>query len=165
MAAKKRGEMLEQTEIKIPFEHLSPAAQAIIGEKKPGTIKTARMFRAVSELIVPFATAGGLAIHQAINTGKRLGAGAIVGSVLGSLAVLVAYRSKHSKMIQQAHEELKRAINKHGVLHTSFEGHYPFNWINPTQIARTHPVFYVTGRGDVVFKKNTRLEYMRHLDQ
>lgn len=161
MAQKKRGEMVEQTEVRVPFEHLSPAAQAVIGA--PGsfrTIKNARLFRGLSELAIPIgATMTGAAMPFS------LGAGELIGLAVGTVPVGLAFRANYVKQIQQAHEELKRAINRHGVLHTSFEGHYPFNWMNSTQVARTHPIFYVTGRGDIVFKKNTRLEYMRYLDQ
>ncbi len=153
--AKKRGEMLEQTEIKIPFEHLSPAAQAVIGENNiPRTVKGGRFVRGACELAPPFAFSVWLSFAHASKLSPEVMHGLLPVSLAAGTLSSMSIRTVASKEIQQAHEELKRVINKHGALSTEFEGHYPFNWINPTQIARTHPVFYVTGRGDVVFNRH-----------
>ncbi len=164
MTVKKRGEMLEQTEVRIPFEHLSPAAQGIIGGNNYSTIKKSRFMQRLTGLSAPPAFLFGLAVAGPLLE-RNLSILDIAGATIGAVVPSVYYNIKFAKKVQQAHEKLKRVINKHGVLHTPFEGRYPFNWISPTQVAKTHPIFYVTGKGDVVFKKNTRLEYMRYLDQ
>ena len=154
---KKRGEMLEQTTIRIPFEHLSEAAQQVIGGSQSGTIGRARYLRRTAEAV---GLAGGV---LGVGAAHLIGAhyqSALIGSGIPTLG----YRIKFSQEVQKAHNTLKEAVNKHGLLATKFEGHYPFNWVSAGVVAKTHPIFYVTARGDMVFKKPTRLEYMRYLD-
>ncbi len=166
MAKLKRGEMKERTAIKIPFEHLSEAVRQEIGysikrdvSSKRETLQSLRGFRSFGRLSV----FGGVAALAATDSNDIIGKASSVAFSsamgLGALQMLTA------PWIQKKHEELKNAINKHGLLNTKFEGHYPINWMNSGIVAETHPVFYVTGRGDLVFKKPTRLEHMRYLDQ
>ena len=72
--------------------------------------------------------------------------------------------------IQKKHNELVELMNKHGLLNTTAEGNYPRDWMNPSIIAKTHPIFYVKANGDLVFIKegnnvSFRIEYARYLYQ
>jgi hypothetical protein len=81
-------------------------------------------------------------------------------SALGAPNILM--RTIVVRTIQRLHETHKEIMNKVGVLSTATEGNYPRDWMNPTSIARTHPIFYVNARGDFVFLRETRSEYYRY---
>lgn len=56
-------------------------------------------------------------------------------------------------------------MKKFGILKPSFENNYPKDWINPTIVEKTHPVFHVKANGDLVFHRPTRIEYARMMFQ
>jgi len=82
---------------------------------------------------------------------------------LGSAAA--AGRAVIAKTIQSKHKDLVKAMKESGILQTKFEGNYPRDWINPTIVANTHPVFFVNWKGDLIFPKMTRTEYARYVFQ
>ncbi|MFH0712944.1 MAG: hypothetical protein V1722_05910 [Candidatus Micrarchaeota archaeon] len=169
---KPRGELKEQTTVKIPFEHLSEGVKRAIGYSQKEAFQfNPDPFRSTSVQgwrgRRNFIRAGGIgpvALIEAISKDVPVPA-KLASAVSGVSLAFVTSQLITAPKIQRAHENLKEAINKHGLLDTKFEGHYPFRWMSPAFVAKTHPVFYVTGRGDLVFKKPTRLEYMRYLDQ
>ncbi len=162
----KRGELKEQTTVKIPYEHLNPTLQAIIGT--PGhfsishpnldTIQVNRASRGTAAL-------GVLAVTAAFDNFQYPLTDVHLSNIAFGAGIVALYHVKHSKLIREAHSRLRDTLGKNSVLQTQFEHLYPFHWDSAGVIAETHPVFYVTGRGDLVFKKLTRLEYMRYLDQ
>ncbi|MBI5224996.1 hypothetical protein HY989_03930 [Candidatus Micrarchaeota archaeon] len=75
-------------------------------------------------------------------------------AIMGRELALKWYKESLSEIIQH--------IKQTGLLKPEFEKEYPKGWINPTNIAKTHPAFFVNNSGNLVFLKNSRQEYYRY---
>lgn len=71
----------------------------------------------------------------------------------------------HGSKIRKYNSELHSLMKVYGILQPKFEGFYPKRWIDPVEVAKTHPACYVAKNGDLVFRKPTRMEYYRYLYQ
>jgi hypothetical protein len=78
------------------------------------------------------------------------------------LPTSIAARELFVRGLKKAHDGLIEKMNKFGVFDAKSEGTYPENWMRPTEISKTHPIFYVNGKGDIIFLKSTRKEYFRY---
>lgn len=63
-------------------------------------------------------------------------------------------------IIRRIHRDIAASMQQ-GVIVQSHETHYPKGWISPGAISVTHPIFYVSPKGNLVFVKETRGEYLR----
>lgn len=124
------------------------------------SIRRHRTLRAAYDFGIAGLVAGTIA-HTINGTANPISTGVNTGGFF--LAAVI--RTGLAHQIQEKHEKLKEQMNKYGILQTQHEHNYPFSWFNPTKVAETHPVFYVKGNGDIVFKKNSRPEYLRYLAQ
>ncbi len=163
MAKEKKEKPLKKESLIIKFQHLNPALQEMIGRpnKKETlkkiilmenpTIRDKRRGRVIAEgsglLCLP-AISSPLAVYSSVGIG-----------------LAATGRTFFAKAIQKQHKELVSKMKKFGLLQTKFEGNYPRDWINPATVARTHPVFFVNYKGDLIFPKMTRTEYARYVFQ
>jgi hypothetical protein len=154
-------------QVRIRFEHLSPAVQAIIKrpkgdsfspDSKKATIREARIARALFD---------GLTL-------ATVGAGSfgwIMGSppAVGVAGIYVGYnftrRIKYAKKTNRLHEKLIETMSTYGVIAPKFEEEYGERWMNPADIAESYPIFHVEPNGDLVFHRNSRAEYLKWMVQ
>jgi len=153
--------------VTVEFGHLNPALQAIIGksafddfcltlDKKK--LKALRFNRGLGELSL----LAGIGFLSGCP-GPKLPSDNLHG-VTAALAGS-SLRTWAAKLVQKRYIGLIKSMNQSGILQTKFEGNYPRDWINPTIIANSHPVFYVNAKGDMVFLRNNRWEYARYVFQ
>jgi hypothetical protein len=142
----------------VPYAHLHPEIKRIIGEPLPraasserDTIRTMRRIRAISEGTTV------LGLFLALK-----GAYPIAGASTLPAAVT---RTAASKAIQELHEQLVTAIKRYGLIDRRYASRYPSEWRSLATIARTHPIFYVNRKGDLVFKRASEREYFYYLAQ
>ncbi len=165
----KRGELKEKNSVTVKFEHLHPRVQELI--KSADTTGSREYFKNISRMLNGKPMTPSIRMHRINRSiadyGLVVNSLASVSTMLmaPSIAVGAAARSLVANSVQKKHEELKEYMNKFGILQTQHEHNYPFSWFNPTIVAKTHPVFYVKGNGDVVFRRSTRTEYLRYLAQ
>lgn len=164
MAEDKR---LKQNEVIVPYNALNLRIQEIIGKKGSLGIYDESIVHSQPEFFsnqlairhlrkVRGFTEGNAAIG--LLTGMPEG---IAGAFLhwGARMVTVKY-------IRKSYEDILDVMNKFGVLQTKIEASFPKDWINPTKISQTHPIFFVDGKGNIHFLKDgSRLEYARHIFQ
>lgn len=104
-----------------------------------------------------------------MRTGELLAAPPLAKTILsgemiytGPVAIGLGMRMMASKWNKSNHMLLVNEIKKTGLLIPEFEKNYPKGWINPTNVAKTQPAFYVNSFGNLVFLKNSRQEYYRY---
>ena len=155
--------LLKRHSIRIPNNELNPVLQMIIGTdvpflKEPITIRNSRILREIQEVnILSYAA---LAYgSNSFSLADKPHNFFVTPLVLATGGVAYTYLAKR---VQKLHEELADEMNRVGVLQSKFEGRYPRDWMNPSIISRTHPVFYVNRKGDLVFVKESRAEYYRY---
>lgn len=152
-----RIQLAKRTTVRVRFEHLNQALQEVIGEHDSITkfdlesIKNFRKLRAFAE--------GGnlLTLMFALELARRK----MYGASLLQLAMgsgHAAIRQITVKKIQKKHVELEKKMKMFGILQTKFEKEYPSDWLNPTIVADTHPIFSVQANGDIIFRRATPKE-------
>ena len=164
MAKEKKEKPLKKESLIIKFEHLNPALQQIIGKirfKRPSgesPIKNIRNLRAMYEglsLIVLLALADNIRRKEPVPIRLQV---SVLASIGGRTAI--------AKWIQLEHTTLVKTMKDFGILKPGrIESKYPEGWLNPSIVAKTHPVFYVKGNGDLIFPRMTRTEYARYVFQ
>lgn len=174
--AKEKEKPLKESII-VDFEHLNPALQKIIGVGRLAgmnpsaamflTIRGDRFVRGLSELSL-------LNLSFAMNVIIANNRGQLSSSELRSAYKLfllggvpmATLRTVLAKDIQKKHQKLVESMKGVGILKPGrIESKYPEGWLNPSTVAKTHPVFYVKGNGDLIFPKMTRTEYARFVFQ
>ena len=160
---------LEKESLIIKYEHLNPRLQQMIGGKvniedispfiKSRSIRTSRRWRASVE---GETLATLLFVYHGIKQKDvSLIKEAKIGSVLGITA-----RTIFAKIIQRKHNDLVKEMKNGGIIQPGrIESKYPEGWLNPSVVAKTHPVFYVKRNGDLIFPRMTRTEYARYVFQ
>lgn len=157
---------LHSKEIVVPYDELDLHLQKLIGDPKLSSfmslgkslsetrnsrsIKTERTLRGLMELqTLAYGT------HAIITKGRDSFDKAII-------PISILLRTNFARQVQKKHLELADAMRKHGIIQTRFENKYPIEWINPTIVAETHPIFYVDRKGNAHFLKESRAEYARY---
>ncbi len=155
---------MNNKEIIIPLKHLAPGVRLLIGDPKLArevfpimveyNLKTSRSYRSLLH--------GGsllnLYLLQQYLAEKNFSGGVILGGLLlygGKVHI------KTAETVQNYHLRIIDLMKKHGILDTKFEGNYPPELMRPTDLSRTHPVFFVDFKGNVHFLKESRAEYAR----
>ncbi len=153
--------LLQQDEVVVPIEHVHPKLweelhrstneyDALLMrygmgfeayEKAPLTVT--RSTRSVSEILL--GVAAGAALHPQLPLTAAMTA-----------AAAVAVRTISAVGVQRSHEHLMDAMGRYGVLNTQFEGHYPMDWMHPSIIRQTHPIFYVDGKFNLHFLRSRK---------
>lgn len=165
-------ELLKKSTIRVPFKELNSSLQQVIALSEVivydapdqvqifhrPSIAEARFHRKNNELLMLTNVGGGFLSGKV----HMIPASLVFGLFFGRAA---ARRHLWVSSIQNAHEALVHRMAKHGIIQTEFEGRYPKDWINPTIVSRTHPVFDVENNGDIIFRKVTRREYLQYLMQ
>lgn len=157
---KEPADLRERTTVRIPWGHLNPQLQRIIGEPgmklpKKGRYDMRESRRLRVGLWAETAVVGYIGASGAPAVGAVFGLPAAFGAKLASN--LVRYRN----------ELLLSSMQEYGILQpkSEIEGLYPERWIDTAEVAKTHPLCYVAQNGDLVLRKPTRLEYYRYLYQ
>ncbi len=185
----KRGSMpwdkrIRATEIVIPYDTLSLKAQEIIGDPKinsysslkkhaderergglkryTDSINEERIFRKGYDLLFLGSLAASAAATHSLRNPEKL-AGQFIGGTLSTASA--GARTLLAHAVQKRHDDLISAMQKYGIVQTRFEENFPQEWINPTSVKKTHPIFYVDFKGNLHFLKESRIEYARHAFQ
>jgi len=155
--------LLELNTVRIPWRHLSPAIQEVIGHPPitpsatKGGIRPMRWHRTQSY---------GLAAGSLLFTLSRIPLGGIpIEAFYAAAPAMVAGGKTMGWLVRRAHRRLHHTMNTYGILQAKYEERYPKKWLNPYVVAKTHPACYVARNGDLVFRKPTRMEYYRYLWQ
>ncbi len=160
--------------IVVRFEHLPARVQQVIGTgklenvagewlplfgQKP-SIQGARKLKAIDGTLA--AMSGSVVANTLLNqaTGKAISLEEAIGGGT-TFGFFARGRGVQNTLMKIAHKELLDAMRFFGAINPNHEVAYPKNWINPADIARTHPIVYVNRKGDLVFLKNSRAEYYR----
>jgi hypothetical protein len=139
--------MKKLSKIIIPKEHLSPVLRSRLTDK----INLIRKIIGFgTSLQIPLIT------HVAYESPG-------LATYLGTYGLYTKYRATESynKFINY----IRDLANKFGLLDTKVEHLYPKDWIKPTEVAKTHPIFYIDLNGNLVILQNSRLEYYRYAYQ
>lgn len=159
-----RAQIVKRNAVRVKFEDLTPAVQDLIGQKgdvfstyptptfEDIRLRSLRSFRGMHDLTTPLTAIAGVGASmskQAVSS----------ASLAGSHLVSVWMRTWVARLIQRKHEEIAESMKKFGVLVVKAERNYPPDWLNPTIVAQTHPIFSVTRNGDIIFRRVTPLEF------
>ncbi|MDP2666196.1 MAG: hypothetical protein Q8P05_01690 [Candidatus Diapherotrites archaeon] len=79
-----------------------------------------------------------------------------------SIAFVLSANPFIAQIIQRFYSELPL---DQPIIMPPFERFYPEGWIQASRIKETHPIYYVDMKGNLVFVKNSRMEYFRYLFQ
>lgn len=158
---KKETELKERQKVEIPFEHIHPELQGILKFDQP-SLKKIRGRRVQAEIIT------GISTFLAYNEYLAQDPTPLLALDSANATLFTINRVMASKIIQKMHERITHSIKQNGVLHPDLEDETREvygNWSKPANLAKTHPIFYVKGNGNIVFLKNSRMEYYRYLAQ
>ncbi|MFH1225045.1 MAG: hypothetical protein V1676_04540 [Candidatus Diapherotrites archaeon] len=162
-----RNDLRRNATVRIKFEHLNPNLQILIknSNKIPQGwevdklgVNTLRGWRKTTEGIL-----AGVALwdlHDYVSKKPP--------SPMASATAYVAEAYVRQAVVNAIHEKhvaLADVMQKCGILATESEGNYPRDWSNPAIVKETHPIFSVQHNGDLVFRKNSRREYLQYCIQ
>jgi hypothetical protein len=159
------------SKIIIPYDHLHPKLQKIIGT--PPAVPSLSYNK-------PHKTGDPTRVFEDSLHGARRARGFADGAlgfgILTAMATppdrkhllvfpttaLIGGRIAAAKFIQRGHKRLASAMKSNEIVQPKFQKEYPEGWEKWLTIAANHPIFYVNARGDLVFLKTNRMEYARH---
>jgi len=156
-----RLQLLKQNQVRVKLTHLSPAVQDLIGVNRVLdfvsaniTIKTLRANRRMQDVILPL-----FSVCAAVGLTTPRAKTEDTAAFLSAVPMSAGFRALLAKFIQGKYVQIAEEMKTRGVLQTQFEREYPPDWINPTNVMETHPIFSVQSNGDIVFRKVTKKEF------
>jgi len=141
--------MRKLPKVVIPNEHLNPSIRYAINEFN----------------IIPWARkiAGAITVATIPIIASTYEDAPVNVAAFTAYQLFVKYKLTES--FERIMSKIKTRANKYGLLDTRFESLYPNNWMNPIEVAKTHPIFYIDLKGNLVILQNTRMEYYRYAYQ
>lgn len=176
MNREEEAAFLRQNKIVIPAAHLNPFLLRPLGkELRPPHFDEAmaksKVFREKWDKSPPnpndpFKTLGGVRHMRGrseVMTAVWGTLGAKAWSPIFVLSLVTfGMRQASVSMIHSIHTLIMKRIQEKGLLNSEHTGEYPVGWSTLTHIMRTHPGFYVDGRGNLVLVRDTWMEHARY---
>lgn len=131
-------------EYRIPFEQQPPEVQKIIGTR--------------ADLYSGIRTAGP---NWTLMHARRAKTIAVSGHGVLTPAGYGRRRQRFNNMVRGRYREAIEVIEREGAFQPRFEGNWPKGWTNPATIAKTHPVIFWAGNGDLIVRQPTIGEKIR----
>ncbi len=146
-----RLQILKRNTVRVNFEDLNPLLQILIGHH--GFPHEPLLFSQLP--LRQKRTVRGVYDFATVTLLRPTPEGIIVPGLL------FGARTLYASGIQKMHDKIADYMKRFGILKGGQpETKYPPDWINPTIVAETHPLFSIQRNGDVIFRRVTKKEFV-----